>query len=69
MKDVRLRELVTVVPLLGLSLFLGFYPNPVLDRVEPSIDKVIAQVEAGSDYEVPRIEPPVVEEAVEEEHE
>ena len=24
-----------VVPLLGLSLFLGLYPKPVLDRIEP----------------------------------
>ena len=67
MKDLKLRELATVVPLLGLSLFLGFYPNPGLDRVEPSIDKVIHNVEANSDYEVPRINPPTVEEA--EEHE
>ena len=26
------------VPLLGLSLFLGFYPKPVLDRLQPSVD-------------------------------
>ena len=70
MKDVKVRELATVVPLLGLSLFLGFYPNPVLDRVEPSIDRVIEHVEANSDYEVPRITPPAVEEAEDaEEHE
>ncbi len=42
MKDVKLRELCTVVPLLGLSLFLGFYPKPVLDRVEPSVERLVA---------------------------
>ena len=31
----------TVVPLLGLSLFLGFYPKPVLDRLEPSVDALV----------------------------
>ena len=35
--DIGFRELVTVVPLLGLSLFLGFYPKPVLDRLQPSV--------------------------------
>ena len=35
-KDVNVRELVVVVPLLGLSLFLGIYPKPVLDRIEPA---------------------------------
>ena len=36
--DIGFRELVTVVPLLGLSLFLGFYPKPVLDRLQPSVE-------------------------------
>ena len=27
-----------VVPLLALSLFLGLYPKPVLDRIEPSVE-------------------------------
>ena len=27
-----------VVPLLGLSLFLGLYPKPVLDRIEPTVE-------------------------------
>ena len=31
--DIGFRELVTIAPLLGLSLFLGFYPQPVLDRL------------------------------------
>ena len=45
-RDIGFREICTVVPLLGLSLFLGFYPKPVLDRVEPS---VAALVHAGRD--------------------
>ena len=37
MRDVTVREVVVVVPLLALSLFLGIYPKPVLDRIEPSV--------------------------------
>jgi NADH-quinone oxidoreductase subunit M len=58
--DVTIRELATVVPLLALSLFLGFHPDPVLDRLEPSTDALIEHVEARSDYEQPE-EPVVVE--------
>ena len=46
MKDVLVRELVVVVPLLGLSLFLGIYPKPVLDRIEPAVERAIAQLRA-----------------------
>ncbi|MEX0664458.1 MAG: NADH-quinone oxidoreductase subunit M [Acidimicrobiia bacterium] len=53
MKDVSFRELACVVPLLGLSLFLGIYPKPVLDIIEPDVKEVIQQVERGSDYKAP----------------
>ena len=36
-RDIGFREICTVAPLLGLSLFLGFYPTPVLDRLEPTV--------------------------------
>jgi NADH-quinone oxidoreductase subunit M len=52
--EIGTRELVTVVPLLGLSLFLGFYPKPVLDRFEPSVAALVRHVEDHSDFEVPR---------------
>ena len=42
-----------MVPLLGLSLFLGFYPRPVLDRIGPSVKAVIVHVERTTDYEAP----------------
>jgi NADH-quinone oxidoreductase subunit M len=53
--DIRVRELVTVVPLLGLSLFLGFYPKPVLDRLQPSVQALIRHVEQNSDYKAPTV--------------
>jgi len=54
MKDINFRELACVVPLLGLSLFLGIYPKPVLDVIEPDVKEVIQQVEQGSDYQAPK---------------
>ncbi|MCU1466742.1 MAG: proton-translocating NADH-quinone oxidoreductase, chain [Actinomycetia bacterium] len=53
--DINFRELVTVVPLLGLSLFLGFYPKPVLDRLQPSVNALIRHVEANSNYKAPTV--------------
>jgi NADH-quinone oxidoreductase subunit M len=53
MKDISFRELACVVPLLALSLFLGIYPKPVLDVIEPDVKEVIQQVERGSDYKAP----------------
>jgi NADH-quinone oxidoreductase subunit M len=66
MKEVSLREICTVVPLLGLSLFLGFYPKPVLDRVQPSVERLVHHVEDRSDYEEPDVStegPAVAEES------
>jgi NADH-quinone oxidoreductase subunit M len=51
--EIGFREIVTVVPLLGLSLFLGFYPKPVLDRLQPSVNALIHHVELNSDYKAP----------------
>jgi NADH-quinone oxidoreductase subunit M len=58
--DIRGRELVTVVPLLGLSLFLGFYPRPVLDRVQPSVQQLISHIEQHSNYKAPTVPTPSV---------
>jgi len=34
-------------------VFLGVYPKPVLDRIEPSVERLIDHLEANSDYERP----------------
>ena len=47
--------MLTVAPLLALSLFLGLYPKPVLDRVGPSVKALVAHIEERTDYR----EPPV----------
>ncbi len=52
-KDMSRLELAPVVPLLGLSLLLGLYPKPLLERVEPSVKALISHVESRSDYTQP----------------
>ncbi len=54
-RDLDRREMATVVPLLALSLFLGVYPKPLLERVEPSVKALIEHVEDRSDYEQPEV--------------
>jgi len=44
MKDLRLRETLAVAPLLGLILFVGVYPKPVLDIINPAVRVTMAQV-------------------------
>jgi NADH-quinone oxidoreductase subunit M len=45
MPDLRFREALLMTPLVGLIVFLGIYPKPVLDRMEPSVDALIAHIE------------------------
>jgi NADH-quinone oxidoreductase subunit M len=52
-RDADFRELVVVVPLIALSLFLGVYPKPVLDRIEPAADRAVTNFERKTDYRSP----------------
>jgi len=53
--DMTWRERGIMVPLLVLIVFLGVYPKPVLDRIQPSVDRLIAHVEQNSDYREPAV--------------
>jgi NADH-quinone oxidoreductase subunit M len=44
---------LVLLPFLGLIVFMGIYPKPVIDRIEPSVDALIAHVEAHTDYVAP----------------
>ena len=54
MRDVNLREVIVVAPLLALSLFLGLYPKAALDRIEPSVKRAVSNLERKSDYREPK---------------
>jgi NADH-quinone oxidoreductase subunit M len=44
MKDLSGREVAILVPIIIAILWIGLYPKPILDRVEPSVERVIQQV-------------------------
>jgi NADH-quinone oxidoreductase subunit M len=51
MPDLRLRELLAVVPLVALIIAMGVYPKPVLDVINPAVNATMSQV--GSHDPVP----------------
>jgi NADH-quinone oxidoreductase subunit M len=54
-RDLRLTEGLVMAPLLALIVFLGVYPKPVLDRIEPSVAALIDHVEEHTDYSEPQV--------------
>jgi len=44
LRDVNLREMVTLVPLVVLIFVIGLFPNPMLTRMHPSVEKVLARI-------------------------
>jgi NADH-quinone oxidoreductase subunit M len=53
--DLALIERLVMAPLIILIVFLGVYPKPVLDRINPSVNQLIAHVESTTGH----AEPPV----------
>ena len=43
--DLSIQERLVMVPLIALIVFLGVYPKPVLSRIEPSVNRLLAHVE------------------------
>jgi NADH-quinone oxidoreductase subunit M len=44
--DLKVTEKLVMAPLIVLIVFLGIYPKPLLERIEPSVRILIAHVEA-----------------------
>jgi NADH-quinone oxidoreductase subunit M len=38
------REIAVMAPLMALMLLLGFYPKPLLTRIEPSVAELLGRV-------------------------
>lgn len=52
--ELRWREGLVLAPFLVAIVFCGIYPKPMLDRIQPSVEALIAHVEERTDYEEPR---------------
>src|ERR1700734_3967838 len=46
MPDLKLRELLAVVPLVALIIAMGIYPKPILDVINPAVKSTMSQVGA-----------------------
>jgi NADH-quinone oxidoreductase subunit M len=46
--DLNARELTILMPLVILILWIGIYPRPFLDRMEPSVNRLVQYLEAVS---------------------
>ena len=55
MADMNWREGLVMAPLLVLIVFLGVYPKPMLDRIEPAVARLVSHVENHSDYTEPDV--------------
>jgi NADH-quinone oxidoreductase subunit M len=49
MKDLKVREIAVLVPFIVAIVFMGVYPKPVIDRMEPAVDALVAHVEQHVD--------------------
>ncbi len=49
------REGLVLLPLIGLIVFIGVYPKPMLDRIQPSVNQLIAHVQDKTDYVEPKV--------------
>jgi len=54
-KDIRFTEGLVMAPLLFLIVFMGLFPKPFLDRIEPSVNKLVHHVEVNSDHREPAV--------------
>ena len=61
--ELRLKEAAVLLPFIGLIVFTGVYPKPMLDRIEPSVNALITHVSEHTGYEPPTIPAPPAEEA------
>ena len=52
-RDLNWREGAVMVPLVGLIIFLGVYPKPVLDRITPTVSALVNRVESQNGKQQP----------------
>jgi NADH-quinone oxidoreductase subunit M len=54
-RDLSWAERVVIAPLILLIVFLGIYPKPVLDRITPTVNGLVAQVESATHTHQPAV--------------
>lgn len=64
-RELRLKEGLVLLPFIGLIIFCGVYPKPMLDRIEPSVNALLERVEMTTGFAAPAAEGVAVERASE----
>jgi NADH-quinone oxidoreductase subunit M len=59
-KELTLREGLVLLPLISIIVFTGVYPKPMLERIEPSVDRLIAHVEDKTTFQDPQPDVPAI---------
>jgi NADH-quinone oxidoreductase subunit M len=54
-RDLSWAERVVIAPLIIVIVFLGVYPQPVLDRITPTVNALVAQVDAATHSHEPAV--------------
>jgi NADH-quinone oxidoreductase subunit M len=52
--ELKFREAAVMLPLIGVIVFTGIYPKPMLDRIEPSVKRLIEHVSDKTGYIEPQ---------------
>jgi NADH-quinone oxidoreductase subunit M len=55
MEDLNFREKLAIAPLLILIVFMGVYPKPFLDRIDPSVKALITHIEDKTSVREPEV--------------
>jgi NADH-quinone oxidoreductase subunit M len=53
-KELTLREGLVLLPMIAIIVFTGVYPKPMLERIEPSVNRLIAHVEEKTSFVDPQ---------------
>lgn len=51
--ELRVKEAAVLVPFIALIVLTGVYPKPMLNRIEPAVDRLIAHVESRTTFVAP----------------
>jgi NADH-quinone oxidoreductase subunit M len=47
LRDINLREVITLVPILVFIFWIGLYPQPFFNLMAPAVDKLVASLQTA----------------------
>jgi NADH-quinone oxidoreductase subunit M len=48
LKDLSVREIITMVPLLVMIFWIGIYPKPFFDLINPAVEQLVQLVQSAA---------------------